>query len=55
MKVENWDGVKGYRASTLKKNLSKEEYESLNKFMRGQTVGLMDNGEIFVYEWDYDR
>lgn len=36
------------------KKIGKENLPSFEKFMRGQTVGLI-NGEYDYYEWDVEK
>lgn len=45
----------GYLMTDIKEAIGKEEYERFVQFIRGQTVGLTDEGQELVYSWDYDR
>lgn len=52
-KMTNYGDWTGYPESELKEKLTKKEFISLMNWMKGQTIGLVNDEEI-IYSWDYD-
>lgn len=55
MMIEELDGMKGYRESQIEKALTEEAYNEFNYFMLGQTVSLTEDGESFIYYYNFDN
>ena len=47
--------MKNLPLTEIKKRLTPEEFKEFNKWMIGQTVPVLDNGEEGVYEHDFKR
>lgn len=43
------------RESEIKKLIGKKNWKPFLEWMRGQTVGVYDDGEINYYPWDVDK
>lgn len=43
----------GYSMEYLKRNLSRDAFDNLENFMRGQTMMLDENFQPVVYPWDF--
>jgi len=55
IKLTDWNGIPGYKDTDIKKALTNSEYKSFSNFIRGQTVGLMEDGTHLIYEWDFNK
>lgn len=47
--------MKSLSVGEIKKILTPEELKEFDKWMVGQTVPVLDNGEIGVHEYDFKR
>lgn len=54
MKLVIKDSIEGYYYNDILKDINPLFIDSFNKFMEGQTMGLIDGKEI-VYKDDYER
>ena len=46
--------VSGYYVKDIQNYLTSAEFEDFNNFMRGQTIGIVNNKKL-VYKHDFDR
>lgn len=46
--------INGIKMSSIKNILYAKDLKKFDKFMQGQTCGLIGN-EVIVYTWDFER
>lgn len=52
--IQELNGIKGYRESYIEEMLTEKAYEDFNIYMIGKTVAIDEEGESFIYYYDFE-